>query len=220
MTTPSFELQAQLDASSAPPITISVNSSAVDVKSWVYQTIRRHQPSLEEAEAWALVKNVKGTGDIVLFYTKEDWEKDIPGWGATLYISVQNSQKYVVSENQAIIKSVTNSFRWIQSSDLLWSFRHYYSLCLEAAGSFSLLKRKTYEQQKSWGSSLLSRRLDSESYKQWGSVDGLTGVSHGPNSLGLDEEGWTNKAGGKTSLVFLGEHNRSLKRLPFHHDVD
>ncbi|MCJ1340119.1 hypothetical protein MMC09_005413 [Bachmanniomyces sp. S44760] len=96
MTTPSFELQAQLDASSAPPITISVNSSAVDVKSWVYQTIRRHQPSLEEAEAWALVKNVKGTGDIVLFYTKEDWEKDIPGWGATLYISVQNSQKYVM----------------------------------------------------------------------------------------------------------------------------
>ena len=79
---------------------IYIHSSNEDVKLWVYHFLRKNDTYLTNNEAWALAKKVKGVGQAVLFYDKEVWEMQVPDWGQTIYISLQQSQKYVVSEKR------------------------------------------------------------------------------------------------------------------------
>ena len=98
MSTTPNSLGTSLPVPSVPPTTIFVDSSNTDVKLWVYHCLRKNDDYLNEDEAWALARKVKGEGQVVLYYNKESWEKQVPGWGETIYISLQHSQKYVVSE--------------------------------------------------------------------------------------------------------------------------
>lgn len=85
---------------STPPARISIQTSNEDVKLWVYHCVRKNQAYLTDNEAWALARNVKGVGHVVLRYDKEAWEKEIPGWGHTIYIALQDTQEYVVSDTR------------------------------------------------------------------------------------------------------------------------
>ncbi len=93
---------------SAPPAMIYTHSSNEDVILWVYHCLRRNYAYLTDDEAWALARKVKGVGQVVLCYDKEAWEKQVPDWGQTIYISLQQSQKYVVSERRDFIKFLSN----------------------------------------------------------------------------------------------------------------
>ena len=91
---------------------IHILSPNEDVKLWVYHCLRKNDAYLTDDEAWALARKVKGVGQVVLCYDKEAWEKQVPDWGQTIYISLQQSlqqsQKYVVSERRDFIKFLSN----------------------------------------------------------------------------------------------------------------
>ena len=82
---------------SAPPKIICVHTSNVDVRLWVYHRLRKMDSSLSDSEAWVLARRVKGDGRAVLCYGKDSWEKQLSEWGEVIYISLQQSQTYVVS---------------------------------------------------------------------------------------------------------------------------
>ena len=90
--------EASLPIRSAPPAKISIHSSNEHVQLWVYHCLRENLLRQTDDEAWALANNVKGRGAVVLCYDKEDWEKEVPKWGHIIYNSLQQTQKYVVSE--------------------------------------------------------------------------------------------------------------------------
>lgn len=108
MTTTSNGPGASPPIPSAPPAMICIHSSNEDVKLWVYHCLRKNDAYLTNDEAWALARKVKGVGQVVLCYDKEAWEKQVPDWGQTIHISLQQSQKYVVSERRDIIKFLPN----------------------------------------------------------------------------------------------------------------
>ena len=93
---------------STSPAMIHILSSNEDVKLWVYHCLRKNDAYLTDDEAWALARKVKGVGQVVLCYDKEAWEKQVPDWGQTIYISLQQSQKYVGSERRDFIKFLSN----------------------------------------------------------------------------------------------------------------
>ena len=110
MTTTSNSLGTSLPVPSAPPSKIFADSSNEDVKLWVYYCLRENDDYLNENEAWALARKVKGRGQVVLYYNKESWESQVPGWGETIYISLQQSQKYVVSGNKTLLSTYLNYY--------------------------------------------------------------------------------------------------------------
>ena len=57
---------------------IYIHSSNEDVKLSVYHCLRKTDAYLTDNEAWALARNVKGVGQVVLYYDKEAWEKQAP----------------------------------------------------------------------------------------------------------------------------------------------
>ena len=85
-----------------PPRTIFASSSAEDVKLWVYHFIIRNQPYMSHEEAWLLAREVKGVGEYALQYDKAQWENEVPGWGALIYLALHETPKYVVSKNQNV----------------------------------------------------------------------------------------------------------------------
>ena len=87
---------------------ICVHSSNEDVKLWVYHCLRKNDTYLIDNEAWALARKVKGVGQVVLCYDKEGWEKQVPDWGQTIHIALQQSQKYDMSERREFIKFLPN----------------------------------------------------------------------------------------------------------------
>lgn len=91
-----------------PPATIDIHTSNLDVKLWVYHCLRTNDAYLTDSEAWALARKVKGRGQVVLGYNKEAWEEQVPDWGAIVYDSLQQSQKYVVSERRDFINFLSN----------------------------------------------------------------------------------------------------------------
>ena len=93
-------LGVNLPVPSAPPRTIFQNSTAEDVKLWVYNFIRQNQPYLSSQDAWAIAREVKGSGGLVLQYTKDDWDKEVPNWGRLIFIQLHQTPKYVVSTNK------------------------------------------------------------------------------------------------------------------------
>ena len=80
----------------AIPETFSIDSSNKDVKYWVLRCLLKNDQFLSHGEAWALAKKVTGRGQIAINYSKEDWEKQVPGFGEALYTDLWLSQKYVV----------------------------------------------------------------------------------------------------------------------------
>ena len=96
MTTPPNSPEALPPIPSVPPEFICVHTSNEDVKLWVYHCLRKMDSSLSDSEAWALARKVKGDGRAVLCYGKESWEKQLSEWGEVVYISLQQSQTYVV----------------------------------------------------------------------------------------------------------------------------
>lgn len=97
MTSTPTTLGISLPSPSTPPSTIFSDSTSQHVKLWVYHCLLANDAYLPQHDAWELARKVKGKGKVVLFYTKESWESQVPGWGETIYISLQQSQKYVVS---------------------------------------------------------------------------------------------------------------------------
>ena len=55
---------------------------------------------MTEDKAWALARSVIGDGEAVLSYNEEDWRKQLPRHGCAVYVALQQSLKYVVSERQ------------------------------------------------------------------------------------------------------------------------
>ncbi len=102
MTTNSNDLGTSPPTPSTPPITIFADSPNEDVKIWVYHYLKKNDIYLNDNEVWALARQVKGIGQVALYYSQEDWERQVPGWGGAIYISLQQSQKYVVSEKRSI----------------------------------------------------------------------------------------------------------------------
>lgn len=47
-------------------------------------------------------------GQVVLCYDKKAWEKEVPDWGQPTYISLQQSQKYVLSDRRSFIEFLPN----------------------------------------------------------------------------------------------------------------
>ena len=86
--------------SAPPPTTIFPNSSNKDVKLWVYHVLKENDAFLRNDNAWTMAKKVKGTGKIALRYSREDWEKEVPGWGHTIHLYLNQPNKYVVSMDE------------------------------------------------------------------------------------------------------------------------
>ena len=103
MTTTSNGLGASPPIPSTPPEMIDIRSSNDDVKLWVYHCLRKNDSHLTDDAAWALASNVNGVGQVVLCYDQEAWEEEVPDWGLIIYISLQQSQKYVVSKRRDFI---------------------------------------------------------------------------------------------------------------------
>ena len=105
MPTTSDSLGSSLPFPSVPPKTIFPSSSSKDVKLWVYHVLKENDEFLNNNNAWALARGVKGTGKNALRYSREDWEKEVPGWGHTIYLELNQPDKYVVNINEVKLSS-------------------------------------------------------------------------------------------------------------------
>ena len=145
MNTASNSLGTSLPIPSTPPSTIFVHSSNEDVKLWLYYCLRKNYAYINEDEAWALARTVKGEGQSVLDYSEKDWENQVPGWGTTVYIALELSQE---------------DLRRTESSNLAWSLKQYYSSWLNVVGFFKLSEKKICNKQQFSRASGLTKTRD------------------------------------------------------------
>ena len=78
----------------------------MDVQIWIYHCLLENGAQLGETEAWELARKVIGDGEVALLFHKEEWERQVPGWGVVIHICLQHSQRYVVRRRSIVIESL------------------------------------------------------------------------------------------------------------------
>ena len=206
---------------SVPPETIFQSSTPEDVKLWVYHFIRQNQPNINSDDAWAIAREVKGRGALILQYSKEDWDKEVPNWGHLIYIQLHQTPKYVVSTTksyQILFLILYIFYRSIQSSGFSWLYKHYSSSWLEAVQSIPSSRNPISQSRKPSASSSSYTLLPSEPYNQYSLANGLINGTDIQTHSSSDDQGI---ASGKTLQAYPSEEEHgSQKRLPFHRDMD
>lgn len=201
-----------------PPKTIFASSTAEDVKLWVYYFIIQQQPYLDHQDAWSLAKKVKGNGKFALIYNKEDWEKEVPGWGTLIYYALHETPKYVVSKIRNFQILILIIRRSIQSSTFSWLYKPVFSSWQEVLEPLRLLRKPISKPLKLSASSSSLTLSRSGSYKQSSLALGLINGRDIQTPLSSDVHGI---ASGKISQAYLSEGQHGSRNRPvFHRDTD
>lgn len=103
MATPeNFEINPMVTPFPSPstaPDQIYPNSSAEEVRLYVYGKLREAQPGFNQETGWQCACRVVGSGRQVLQYSEEQWVRMLGEYGDIIFNEIENAKKYAKVSN-------------------------------------------------------------------------------------------------------------------------